>query len=147
MAIYHVEISPNMLHIVTCGHDGQVIVWYLAKGEVFRDYRGHSGWVLQARFSTDNKHLLTCSADKTVRLWDVEAAAQLHCFVGHQDMVTGCAFRATGEQCISCGKDGLIIVWDVARALKQCRGQTTNKCEVYRINSFPLNPDGKTLHI
>jgi hypothetical protein len=47
-----------------------------------------------------------------------------------------------GDFALSCGKDSTIIVWDVKKAIQQFPGQRTGRCEFYRINGFPLNPDG-----
>ncbi len=67
-----VIFSQNGQHILSWG---QTIlkVWNILTGQCVKMLEGHSGRVLSAVFSSDDKYILSQSEDRTVRTWDVNS--------------------------------------------------------------------------
>jgi len=61
--------------LVTCGLDGNIIIWPLAHKGDSEDYiklvNAHKGGITRARFLPGGKSLLTCSHDASLRLFEV----------------------------------------------------------------------------
>ena len=110
-----VQFSNEGKHLLIAGFDLKV-------GEVIRVYeteslnqvallQGHSGGVLDIRFSPVDQILATASEEKTVILWDFEKNSISRTLKGHTDNVVCLDFSNCGKYLVSGSLDKTIIVW------------------------------------
>ncbi|KAL1966801.1 hypothetical protein VTN77DRAFT_3766 [Rasamsonia byssochlamydoides] len=140
-AIWALEFSKDGKYLAAAGQDKTVSVWAVitnsedreaheqeedeAKGEegwrltapVFkskpiREYKGHTGSVLDLSWSKNN-FLLSSSMDRTVRLWHVSRAECLCCFQ-HSDFVTSIQFHPRDDRFFLAGSlDSKLRLWSI----------------------------------
>ncbi|MEO1524251.1 MAG: protein kinase [Planctomycetota bacterium] len=66
-----VDFSPGGDLIATCG-DQTAILWDL-EGNIFKEFKGHSGIVNEVRFFPASRRIVTASDDLTLRCWSIDA--------------------------------------------------------------------------
>ena len=138
-AVYWCAFSPNGERVATCGHDMTIGVWDAVGNHdpehtklenmgkrINQVLKGHTGWVMQVKWSPTSKYLASCSADKTIKLWDVEDEKNLlkwgmlvTTMKAHEDMVTSIMWHKDGTQIFSSCRDGTMYVWDVSLQLRK----------------------------
>jgi len=64
---------PGCRLLATGSGDNCARLWDADTGTPKSVLKGHTGWVLDVRWSPDGERLATCGMDKTVRIWDPEA--------------------------------------------------------------------------
>jgi len=102
--------AANAAHVVTASHRHCVKVWNGANGRMERILAGHTGPVLDCKFSPQGS-LLSASADGTLRLWD-PARGELLSWQGHNGPVRACDFSPDGNWIVSAGHDRSLRLWD-----------------------------------
>ncbi len=76
--------------------------------------RGHSGTIIRAVFSPDNKLILTASEDGTARVWDARSGRSQVELRGHIGKVQNAAFSLDGTMIITAGEDKTAQVWETS---------------------------------
>jgi DNA excision repair protein ERCC-8 len=130
-AIYSHDMSPNGSHyLVACGtRMAMVRLVDLRTSAAVHSLPGHSGAVLDVRWSPKKEHILaTAGADGSIRLWDVRRSSpqlgvlDLEDSVGiqgrhrgnaHSAAVNGLAWTDDGRFLVSMGHDEKVRVWDM----------------------------------
>ena len=91
---------------------------------------GHTSWINNIRFSTNNKFIATSSNDNTVRLWNrTNLNAQPITLADHNDWVWSVAFTADNTQVMAATTNKEIKVWPTLRddmSDKLCQYLTRN---------------------
>jgi len=82
-----VAISGDGWRVLSTAHDFTLRVWDVESGTIVRVLHGHSGYVMSAVFSQDDRLALSAAPDATVRLCDVESAEIVRVRKGHTDCV------------------------------------------------------------
>lgn len=106
---------------------------------IFREFKGHEGWIESACFNPNSDLIVTASRDKTVRIWDVHSRSCLHVMEGHSHWVRSASFSPNGAYIVSASQDKTIRIWDVytGLCLHILRGHTD------WINYASFSQDGK----
>lgn len=74
--------------------------------------RGHTGPVLGARFSKDERLVLTWSEDGTARLWDVATGVPVRAPLRHDEPIRGAEFSKGDDRILTWSGDGKVRLWD-----------------------------------
>ena len=93
-------------------------LWHGTNAQPAGEFIGHTGKILDAAFSPDEKRLATAGADQSVRLWDIATRRELAYWRGHESEVRAVAFSPDGQTLASAGKDGTIRLWPMEPAAK-----------------------------
>ncbi|MDD3354628.1 TIR domain-containing protein [Zoogloea sp.] len=78
------------------------------------EIRGHTGPVVGAIFSADQRRILTWSEDGTARQWDVTTGEQIGPELKHDDGVLKAIFSADQRHILTWSGDGTARKWDTA---------------------------------
>ncbi len=103
-----------------------------------RQFKGHTGEVLNAAFASDGLHCASCGADKTLRLWDVHSGKLMQTISGHIGIVYDVAYSPNGKSLFSASEDRTVRMWEVDSG-KEVRKFTGNTDFV---NGVAVSPDG-----
>ncbi len=76
-AIHSVVFASDNLRALTAGMDGTVKIWNTTTGQVMKQFGGHQGGALSARFTLDESHVVSGGHDRSVRVWDVESGKEV----------------------------------------------------------------------
>jgi len=107
--ILSVDVKDDQ--IVSASRDGTVCHWNLATKRGV-DYRGHSDWVVSAKFFENG--IVSASADRSVRVWTKEVP-EGRLMRGHSMGVT-CLELVNPMVAVTGGHDSSIKIWDLAQA-------------------------------
>lgn len=84
------------------------------KKSMFKELKGHNGWVGSVVFSPDESKLASGSYDGTIKLWDVATGQELQTIKGYDGCVNSVTFSPDGRKLASGSRDGTIKLWDLA---------------------------------
>jgi len=87
----------------------------LSASQVRLAFRGHTGEVWSAQFSTDGQYVLTASDDKTAIVWNAVTGEMVKVLSGHNDTVWSARFSSDDKYVVTASKDGTARVWDAVR--------------------------------
>jgi WD40 repeat protein len=124
--------SPDGRCLAVDVHDGTVLAYELATGQVRRRYTTNLatesqlvGTILgggdepqnspRLAYSPDGRSLAHAGFDHCVRVWDTASRRELAAFRGHTGVVTTLAFAPDGRSIASAGWDTTALVWDVSK--------------------------------
>ena len=77
-----------------------------------RRLKGHSEFVISAKFSGDGKRVVTASGDRTARIWDAESGKEIAVLKGHDNFVRSAAFSGDGKRVVTASDDRTARIWD-----------------------------------
>jgi WD40 repeat protein len=104
----------------------------------FREFRGHTGEILDLSWSKNN-FLLSSSMDKTVRLWHTSRTECL-CTFKHKDFVTKLAFHPRDDRFFLAGSlDTMLRLWSIPDKAIAYSAQLPDL-----VTAVAFSPDGKT---
>ncbi|KAJ2546234.1 hypothetical protein EV175_005678 [Coemansia sp. RSA 1933] len=94
--------------------NGSICLWDMQSGTLRREYKGHSGSVLDVDW-LDNTTFASCAADKSVIVWrdDGDNSAPVKTFTGHKSDVNTVKWHPGGKYLASASDDGSIKVWSL----------------------------------
>ncbi|MBI3240902.1 MAG: hypothetical protein HYZ49_01220 [Chloroflexi bacterium] len=104
-------------------------------------FRGHTGEVWSARFSTDGQRIITASDDKTAIVWNAVTGEALYVLSGHNDAVLSARFSPDDKYVVTASKDGTARVWDAETSQEM---KTLNGHEG-AVRDAQFSPDGKLI--
>jgi hypothetical protein len=107
-------------------------------GSLITTFKGHTGGVLSAAFSSDGSKVVSASGDNTVKLWDVKTESLITTLEGHTRIVLSAAFSSDGSKVVSASEDKTVKLWDV----KTGRLITTLEGHADIVWSVAFSPDG-----
>jgi len=82
-------------------------------------FKGHTGAVYVAKFSTCSNIVASAGFDCTVRLWDsTYPFSQVACLNGHKQMISDLAWSFDGRSIVSCSYDKTVALWDAETGQK-----------------------------
>lgn len=102
---------PTLNRIVTACNDGKARVWDPASGEMLLELSGHTGGVLDAKFSPDGDYVLTTSKDSSARVWNSGTGESVAVFKGHTGWVLHGNFHPNRDWVVTSSHDGSARVW------------------------------------
>ncbi len=71
----------------------------------------HSGIVVSARFSPDDRWIASGGTDNVVRLWDATTGERKETLIGHTSVVNDAVFSPDGKRLASTGWNQTVKVW------------------------------------
>lgn len=112
-----VFLSLNGWRALTGSKNGVIKLWGMLKVTCERELHGHSGAILSACLSNDEKLALSGSADNTLKLWQTNTGRCLRTFRGprgHDAAVSSVLFNPDKTGAVSASLDGTIKMWDIS---------------------------------
>jgi len=109
--------------IVTCGEDGQVVLWGLSLSAWHRtDLPGSGVSAVDCALADDGSLLAAATDDGRVRLWELPGGRGLGVLNAHTTTAVGCALSASADRVASVSGDGTVCLWDVGAASESTTG-------------------------
>jgi WD40 repeat protein len=102
------DISPHGDLVVT-GGERSLRLWHARGGAPARALPGHTGFVVDARFSPDGRLVASASADGTARVWDVASGREIEERAGDPHTVIQAAV-SRDDRLLSVGMSGAAII-------------------------------------
>jgi WD40 repeat protein len=146
-AVNAVAIHPNSQWAFSGTEDGQIQVWTLPTGRLYRAIAAHRQSITALSLNPAGDVLAVGSDDKTLTLWQVKinhsqlALQPLGTLLGHRQCVKTVAFHPDGTTLVSGG-------WD--KTLQQWQLETQNPLQTYRdhrlsVSAVAVQPQGHWL--
>ncbi|KAJ2784417.1 hypothetical protein H4R18_001127 [Coemansia javaensis] len=123
--------------------DGTIVLWDTQAGQKRREYRAHSGCVLDVDW-LDSSTFASCGNDRTIKVWhDSDAPAPAKTFSGHKSDINAIRWHPGGKYLASASDDGTVKVWSMAsdRPVQDFLGHSQ---QVYLVKWVP-RPDKAVL--
>jgi WD40 repeat protein len=122
-----IAFHPKGEQLATGGHDGQIRLFDVNKGNQIRAIAAHQpqqqGYIYCLAWSPDGKYLVSGSYDKSMKLWDAASGKMVREFKayneknfprGHREAVFCIAFSPDGRFLASGSSDRTIKIWNVS---------------------------------
>ena len=139
------------------GEDPIVKVFDVGSRAVLRSFKGHTGAVRVAKWSSSNTRILSGSDDKTLRLWDLPGQEKdsLLTIKGHTDYIRSASsdLSMSGEIWATGSYDHTVKLWDMRgassqKAMMTCQhDQPVEACLVMPGGSLMLSAAGNTISV
>ncbi len=107
--------SPDGRQLVTCGEDGQILVWDFATRERVATLSGAAAH--RVAFSPDGRWLVSGGVDGTITIWDSKRHVRLRALRAAAREIVGLAFSTDGTL-LAAATHEKTLVWNVARLEK-----------------------------
>jgi WD40 repeat protein len=146
-----VAFSPDGKYVVSTADDRTdrtARIWDAATGNEVAVLRGHTGPVLDARFSPDGRRLLTTSEDRTARLWDATLDNDGPPRRGAWEGVWSAAFSPDGRRlAVLQPHPRLSGVWELSTGVRSVvlQGKGPERDQIRDQSSIQFSPDGARL--
>lgn len=130
---------PDGKRIITSSHDGRVIIWDAATGEIIQSLE-HAGRHNFMALHPDGKRVAIGSDNATAFIWNLETD-QVQTFVSTGTWQQATTFNPDGSLLLNANDDGTINVWDIAT------GQLTRTIQAHDGSIFAIHfsPDESLL--
>jgi WD40 repeat protein/serine/threonine protein kinase len=143
--------SPDGLHIVSGGEEGDVKIWNAASGTEVATLPQHGRTepasdarlvgVISVAWSPDGKRLASAPADAPIHVWDTDSNALVATLRGHEGGTLAVAWHPASRRLASSGQDATVVVWDTVDGSEKLvlRGHTGG------VTAIVWSPDGTRL--
>jgi WD40 repeat protein/serine/threonine protein kinase len=153
--VWTADFSGDGTRLVTGSWDtnGSIRLWDVASRLCVRTFLGHTGGVMRALFSKDNKLVISCGVDQLIKIWDAKklGTQPLAILQGHQGTVSCLCLSPDGRTLASASgyaediaeepHPGVVKLWD----LSKLSNIATFKAHETGIYSMAFSPDGLVL--
>jgi WD40 repeat protein/tetratricopeptide (TPR) repeat protein len=131
-SVNFVAFSPdNTLVAIASGNisgsTGEATIWNIKTGEQVGGLLKHTGGVISASFSLDNRRIVTASADNSAQVWDVKTGDKVGESLEHPSDVMYASFSPEGKYVVTASYDQTAVIWTV---------ETSEKIATLRHNSY-----------
>lgn len=120
--------------------NGDVIVFSLPDGQIYRKFKADKDYVPAIAFSPDNKILAT-GGNGIIKFWNIQDGKITKSVKGHREGIWDIAFSPDGKSLVSGSEDKTIKLWST-KPLNLKWSKTADSQVVY---SVAFSPDGKTI--
>ena len=111
ISIYCVRFTPDRQMLISSDHEGRLLFWRVASGEIVRTLEAHGEQTHALAINPAGTMVASGSHDRTIRLWEIATGQLLRTLTGHTGAVLALAFGADGGL-ISGSQDETIRLWD-----------------------------------
>jgi WD40 repeat protein len=127
--------------------DGQILVWNLKTGALYRSFASERQPTYPLAFSPDNKKLATASDEVgvAVMLWDVESGIPEVLPQDGELGITAFAFSSDGGSLVTGDDGGNVAVWDLATKTRTLLYKHTGPQKAHYVSSIVFSEDGNSL--
>ena len=108
-----VAVSPDGKWLAVGEKGGGLSLRDPSDFKLVRTLQGHTGMVVDIRFSVDSQALATASNDGTARIWSVGGDA-FAILKGHEAQVTSVALSSDRWRAATASEDGTVRLWNLA---------------------------------
>ncbi|KAG1680624.1 hypothetical protein FOA52_015073 [Chlamydomonas sp. UWO 241] len=109
--VRHAVFAKDSERIISCGSDGNIVIWDTITLEPHVTLRGHIGAVLCCAINEACTHIVSSGEDCTVRLWSAEDGRQLQSMEAQDRPVKSCVFDRSFNKILACDTAGHVYVW------------------------------------
>jgi hypothetical protein len=99
--VFDIWFNNDGTRAVTAGRDGKGALWDVKGGKRLNYLRGHTEWVVQARFSPNNRVVATSSPDRTVRVYNAVNYQPIAVIEDQSAVGAPIAFTADGKYLVT----------------------------------------------
>lgn len=127
VAIRCLRFLPHGKGLVSCGHDGRVILWDPAALEAVRTIEEAGCPILSMAVENDGRHILTGTFNKGIKRWDLEHGQQETCHPYEGLPVLSVALSPDEKTLFAAFGDGTVRIID--------RGTSALLCAVWNVDN------------
>lgn len=109
-----VRFTPDDEHLVSCGWDGQAMVWDAKTGELERRIVADDSPIVTAALSFDGKWLAAGARDGSVTVWELASGEVVQELKGLSSPVVRISFAAFAARLAALAEDGQWHVWQTS---------------------------------
>ncbi|GAA2533920.1 NB-ARC domain-containing protein [Winogradskya humida] len=132
--------TPDGRQLVTITDDGDIRLWDVTTGDVYREIIAYTAGVIGLAISPDGSWLASTGHDQSVRIWDIASGRQRR-LTEPGSSVTTVQISPDASWLATIGTDGVARIWDVATGLR--RADLTGHAG--RVAKLVIAPDGTWL--
>jgi WD40 repeat protein len=116
-------VLPKKNHLLSAGHDGQIILWDLKNGKVIKSVKASDKGVLALSLTSDGKNLISGGEDGAILLWKLPQLKVEVKLEGHNGAVACLSSNNNGDMLISSERNPIIphistiFFWDSRKPL------------------------------
>ena len=116
-------------------------VWDLERGQLIRQFYGHTDTVTSVALSAHGKIMASASMDNSLRVWNVENGLSIPENRAHNYQVESVCLANDGGNAVSVSYDGYFNVWDIESgdAISSFQGHENE------VNALCITPDDKKI--
>ncbi len=136
--ILSLAFSPNGKRYLSSAKDGQLLLRELSGG-ILRNLKGHSGFIMCARFSHNGRYAVGGGTDSMIRVWELSSGKVIRTLKGHTDTVNEIAITPDGQRLLSASSAQTIRLWAIRSEQDICQFRG-HRGPVW---SVAISPDGR----
>jgi WD40 repeat protein len=103
--------AGNML--VSAGRSGNARIWDLKTMKAVGSVKGHTDWIVHARFSPNGRYLATSSTDHSIHVYDVKTLLKVADFENVSGVGSPLAWTADGKYLLGTAADDHLQIYSV----------------------------------
>lgn len=122
--VWGISLSWDGTRLISGSKDKTARIWDANSGKLMQTLKGHTGWVMAVKISSDVKMCFTASFDSTSRMWEMASGKCVNLFEGHSASVNGLAI--TNSHMATASSDKTCRVWDLSsgKTVSICKGHS-----------------------
>eukprot|EP00698_Gefionella_okellyi_P016871 TRINITY_DN486_c0_g1_i2.p1 TRINITY_DN486_c0_g1~~TRINITY_DN486_c0_g1_i2.p1 ORF type:complete len:516 (+),score=109.85 TRINITY_DN486_c0_g1_i2:378-1925(+) len=147
--ITSVMFNRDGTQVLTSSYDNLVRIHGLKSSKMLKEFRGHTAFVNDAKYTLDYSQVLSASSDGNVKLWDVKSATCLHTMrppgLASLDVTVNCIIPMpkASDQFVVCTRQPVIHIMNVVGHVVKTFAHPTGKASEF-VNCS-LSPKGEYL--